>query len=412
MLIRIKERAEDGPLRGEALRESEANFRTLAETIASAIFVSRGKSLHYVNHAAEVITGYTREELLSMGFPDLLHPDAREPILNPGRMHQEEIGLVARCEVKILTKNQKERWLEITAATIDFDGELASLFSAFDLTERKRAEEQAQLLAVTDPLTGLGNYRRLLEALHAEIKRSGRTGRPFAVLLLDLDGLKKINDGYGHLAGSRALCRLGDVLCSSCRAIDTAARYGGDEFAVILPETSARAAGFVASRIRKRLATDSQHPPLSASIGVAAYPQDGETIEALLGIADRELYGMKIRGADRPFPFVLGHKIPPGGPTQESGSPKKVDAIKLQMMINSETQVTEKAEFKTASCSSAIVSSSLPAEWVKGKAARRHWPSRTRISSARSAFPSGRLVDATKHSRIRGRLHPVGSPIY
>jgi diguanylate cyclase (GGDEF)-like protein/PAS domain S-box-containing protein len=384
MLMRIKERAEDGPLRSEALRESEANFRTLAETIASAIFVSRGKSLHYVNHAAEVITGYTREELSSMGFSDLLHPDTREPILNPGRVHQEEIGLVARCEVKILTKNQEERWLEITAATIDFDGELASLFSAFDLTERKRAEEQAQLLAVTDPLTGLGNYRRLLEVLHAEIERSGRTGRPFAVLLLDLDGLKKINDGYGHLAGSRALCRFGDVLRCSCRAIDTAARYGGDEFAVILPETSARAAGSVSSRIRERLATDNEQPPLSASIGVAAYPQDGETVEALLGIADCELYEMKIRAVDGPSPPARGHKIPLGGHTHENGSPKKGNVMKPQIMINSETQVTEEAQLKTAGCSSAIVSSSLPTEWVKGKTARRHWPSRTRISSARS----------------------------
>ena len=151
-------------------------------------------------------------------------------------------------------------------------------------------------MALTDPLTGVGNYRRLLDVLHAEIERSGRTGRPFAVLLLDLDGLKKINDGYGHLAGSRALCRLGDVLRLSCRAIDTAARYGGDEFAVILPETTARAAGFAAARIRKRLAEDTQQPPLFVTIGVAGYLQDGETIEDLLRTADRELYRMKSRG--------------------------------------------------------------------------------------------------------------------
>jgi len=293
MLRKIRERAEEAPLREEALRESEAKFRAVAESIAPAIFISGEQRLHYVNHAAEVITGYTREELLSVNFWDLAHPDTREPVTNRGRVHREDIGPASRSEVRILTKNHEERWLDITATTIDFDGEPRRLISAFDLTERKHAEEKVQLLAVTDPLTGLGNYRRLVEALDAEVKRTGRTGRPFAVLLLDLDQLKKVNDRYGHLIGSQALCRLADVLRVFCRAIDTATRYGGDEFAVILPETTAAAARLVASRIRSRLAMDSLQPPLSASIGVAVYPQDGETIEALLRTADRELYGMK-----------------------------------------------------------------------------------------------------------------------
>ena len=298
MLTKTIDCAEQMPPRDDAL--AEANFRTVAETIASGIFVSRGKRLHYVNHAAEVLTGYTREELLTMSFCDLVPLDARDPVVNPGCMRQDEIGVTSRCEVRIFTKTHEERWLDLTAATIDFDGVPAKLFSTFDLTERKRLEKQTQLLAVTDPLTGLGNYRRLVDVLHAEIERSGRTGRPFAVLLLDLDGLKKINDHYGHLIGSRALCRLGDALRFSCRAIDTAARYGGDEFAVVLPETTARAAGFVASRIRKRLTKDTQQPPLSAAIGVAGYPEDGETIEALLHTADCELYRMKSRAADSP----------------------------------------------------------------------------------------------------------------
>ena len=205
---------------------------------------------------------------------------------------------------QILTKNGDERWLDISTAMIEFDGMSASLVSAFDLTERKHAEEKVQLLAVTDPLTGLGNYRRLVEALDAEVKRTARTGRPFAVLLLDLDQLKKINDRYGHLIGSQALCRLADVLRVDCRAIDTAARYGGDEFAVILPETTAVAAKLVASRIRSRLAMDSLEPRLSASIGVAVYPQDGETIEALLRTADRELNGMKSPCEEEPIPSL------------------------------------------------------------------------------------------------------------
>src|SRR5438445_11742396 len=218
MSMRTTKRAEEAP-KIKTLRENEASFHFLVETIATPIFISRGERLHYVNHAAEVLTGYTRKELLSMNFWDLTPPDSR-------------VGLASRSEVMILKKNHEKRWLEITVATIDSDRVPVKLFSAFDLTELKQAESQARLLAVTDPLTGLGNYRRLLDVLHAEIERSGRTGRPFAVLLLDLDGLKKINDCYGHLAGSRALCRVGEVLRLFCRAIDTAARYGGDEFAV------------------------------------------------------------------------------------------------------------------------------------------------------------------------------------
>jgi len=289
MFAKIRKQTEDAPLREELLC-GEANFRTLAEAIACAVFISQGERMHYVNHAAETITGYTREELLSMTFWDLVHPDCRELDLNrEGARH----GDAERKGVKILTKDGDERWLDISITTIEFDGMLAGLVSAFDVTERKLAEEKVQLLAVTDPLTGLGNYRRLAEALDAEVKRTGRTGRPFAVLLLDLDQLKKINDRYGHLIGSEALCRFADVLRVDCRAIDTAARYGGDEFVVILPETTAVGAKLVASRIRGRLAADSLEPRLSASIGAAVYPQDGETIEALLRTADRELYGMK-----------------------------------------------------------------------------------------------------------------------
>lgn len=211
MSTAIRESAEWVPSEGGPFRESARTFRTVFETIALAIFIFQGKFLSYVNRAAEVITGYTREELVSMDFCDLVHPDSRDLITN---------GTASRCEIKILTKDRKERWLEITAAPVELDGIAGHLVSAFDFTEHKRVEERAQLLAVTDPLTGLGNYRCLLQVLDAEVKRFDRTGRPFAVLLLDLDELKKVNDYYGHIVGSRALCRLGDVLRVHCRAID------------------------------------------------------------------------------------------------------------------------------------------------------------------------------------------------
>jgi NifU-like N terminal domain len=105
-------------------------------------------------------------------------------------------------------------------------------------------------------------------------------------------------------------------------------------------------------------------------------------------------------------------KDDPNGGTGLLGAPECGDAMKLQMKINSETQVIEEAEVKTFGCGSAIASSSLANEWVKGKTSRKHWPSRTRISSARSAFPRATLLDARRYSRIGGRLHLVGSPIF
>jgi diguanylate cyclase (GGDEF)-like protein len=167
------------------------------------------------------------------------------------------------------------------------------------LLDNARLFEQVHHLAVSDPLTGLANYRRLLDVLENETERTDRTGRPFSVLLLDLDGLKKINDNFGHLFGSRAICRLADVLRVHCRAVDTAARYGGDEFALVLPESTEEDAHRVANRIREVLANDSEQPPLSASIGISTYRGDGERIEKLLSEADQDLYAEKAKRAKR-----------------------------------------------------------------------------------------------------------------
>jgi len=167
------------------------------------------------------------------------------------------------------------------------------------LLDNARLFEQVHQLAVSDSLTGLANYRRLLDVLQSETERTDRTGRPFSVLLLDLDGLKKINDTYGHLVGSRAICRLAEILRIHCRAVDTAARYGGDEFALVLPESHGDEANRVANRIREVLANDGEEPPLSASIGISIYRGDGERIEKLLSEADQDLYAEKARRGRR-----------------------------------------------------------------------------------------------------------------
>ncbi len=189
------------------------------------------------------------------------------------------------------TRNESLLLLQAFIAVIA----VTKLIVAAVVAERRRMEGHLRDLAVRDPLTNLANYRHLMVALEAEIRRSQRTQRPFAVLLLDVDGLKGINDRHGHLVGSRALCRLAEVLHMSCRAVDTAARYGGDEFALVLPETDAAAARRVATRISERLTRDVESPRISASFGVALFPHDGSTAEAILSGADRALYAMKGR---------------------------------------------------------------------------------------------------------------------
>jgi diguanylate cyclase (GGDEF)-like protein len=170
-----------------------------------------------------------------------------------------------------------------------------SLILAAVVSDRMRDEEQLRQMSTSDSLTGLANYGRLVEVLESEIQRSLRTERPFAALFLDVDGLKKMNDTQGHLVGSRALVRLAAALRKTCRTIDTAARYGGDEFAVVLPETEEEEALQVAARITDFLAADTEQPPVRVSIGVAVYPTDGDTPSALLAAADTALYWEKTR---------------------------------------------------------------------------------------------------------------------
>jgi len=189
---------------------------------------------------------------------------------------------------------------------------IMSVVVAAVVSDRRAALGRLHDQATTDPLTSLANYRQLMDVLRMEIARSDRTGRDFAVLFLDVNGLKQVNDRFGHLAGSRVLCQIADTLRQSCRTTDTPARFGGDEFAVVLAETGREGAGQVLRRVSDRLATIKDQPVPSVTGGIAVYPSDGGTPAALLGFADQALYKLKPRKAGR-----KGKESPARGPAPD-----------------------------------------------------------------------------------------------
>src|SRR5258707_1446164 len=277
------------------LRHSQARYRALAGNLSYGICRCNidGK-FQEVNEAMMRMLGYeSREELLAI---DL----ACDIIQEPGRRIQLLGGsgvdaLVNPVEIEWKRKHPRTVKVRLSGREVlSEQGELeACEVIVEDVTKQRELEDHLRRQAASDSLTGLANYRRLVDVLDSEIRRSTRTNREFAVLFFDLDGLKRINDRYGHMVGSQALCRLADALCSCCRDLDTPARFGGDEFAVVLPEANAGAANLVARRICESVANDGRGPKLSVSFGVAVYPENGDTIEKLLSQADAALYSMK-----------------------------------------------------------------------------------------------------------------------
>lgn len=166
------------------------------------------------------------------------------------------------------------------------------------LVRRLRTSNEALwALARRDELTGVGNYRALHERLAAEIARHHRHRREFALVLLDLDGFKQINERYGHLEGDRLLTEIGSSLRKETRGEDSVFRQGGDEFAVIVPEVNAEEAGEVAKRLRGRVSQrgfgSDELRPVTAATGYAMYPADGRTVDELLSVADEYLFAAK-----------------------------------------------------------------------------------------------------------------------
>jgi diguanylate cyclase (GGDEF)-like protein/PAS domain S-box-containing protein len=278
------------------LRHSEARYRALVGNLTYGMCRCsiEGKFMD-VNQALVTMLGYSsREELLAVNLAgDMLRdPSQRAHLLG----HPSEQDGPEPLEIECKRKDGTALKVRLSGREVRNGGEMDSYeIIVEDVTQQRKLEDHLRQQAAKDPLTGLANYRHLVETVDTEIKRSERTAREFALLFLDLDGLKKVNDRFGHLVGSEALCRLADILCICSRELDTPARFGGDEFALVLPETGQVPANLVARRICDSLANDGREPELSVSIGIAIYPKDGKTIDTLLGAADAALYSMKAK---------------------------------------------------------------------------------------------------------------------
>jgi diguanylate cyclase (GGDEF)-like protein len=205
------------------------------------------------------------------------------------------LPVVSHSEVGYLT----ETFNNMVARLRQDQEELAAINQT--LTEKNKG---LQTLSITDGLTGLHNRKHFMEVLASEVERARRNKHPFSVMMIDTDHFKNYNDTLGHQAGDALLRRIGVIFTESLRSIDSAARYGGDEFIILLPEARNERALEVAERIRGMVTTEalnsaSEKTAVTVSIGVAAFPEHGETPEAIIASADNALYRAKRSGRNQ-----------------------------------------------------------------------------------------------------------------
>jgi diguanylate cyclase (GGDEF)-like protein/PAS domain S-box-containing protein len=300
----------------EALRGSEDRYRSLVENASDVIFkTDLNGNFTFVNPAVIHITGYEEEEIIGRQYTIMIRPDMRDNALKFfGRQFVKGLKNTY-SEYPIITKDGQELWLGQNTQLIMEDGHVVGFqVVARDISERKRTEEalreseqRYRELSTVDGLTQLYNSRHFYNQLKMEIDRVDRYGQPFTLLLLDLDDFKQFNDTYGHIEGDQVLARFGQVVKRCLRQTDSAYRYGGEEFTILLPMTTIGDGAVTAERIRAVLKEEIFSPVsgqgvhMTVSIGLAQYkPQ--EDMKTFVSRVDQLMYQAKKSGKDRVCP--------------------------------------------------------------------------------------------------------------
>jgi len=293
------------------LAESEAKFRTLFETASDAILsIDENGLILMANRAANDIFEYPGTGIVGL--------DVRR-LLGSGQEGTWEVlaGYATRSESgkyvesSAVSRSGKKIPFHVSVSESTSGGK--KLYTAImrDVSQIKAYEEDLQILANTDSLTRLYNRRQLYPMMQKDLDRAVRRKVPFSVLLIDIDHFKKFNDTYGHAGGDLLLVGFADKMRSSLRQMDSAFRFGGEEFVVLLPETTGQAATIPAERFRQRIADswfsmppDSQPVSVTVSVGIAGY-RDGNTLDDVIRHADLAMYAAKSGGRNRVVNFDL-----------------------------------------------------------------------------------------------------------
>ncbi|MHA6250408.1 sensor domain-containing diguanylate cyclase [Oceanobacillus sp. CAU 1775] len=272
-------------------------------------------SIVYFNPLKVTVLGYERDELpekVSYSFfTDKVHPDDYENTMQAMILNMKGEAAVYECEYRIQTKDGKWKWFYDRGRVTQRDENGKPLFAAgivFDITEQKELEERLiienkELTKAyhTDSLTNIKNRRAIMEELENRMEQTIKYTSPLTILLIDIDNFKMVNDTYGHTFGDKVLRGVAQIIKDNIRGLDTVGRYGGEEFLVILPNTSLESARFVANRICSEIAA---HPfediQVTISGGIALYDnQKPDKLKTFIDHADNNLYQAKAIGKNR-----------------------------------------------------------------------------------------------------------------